>query len=250
MSRRRGGGSHRWRGIMRIERFIEGLSKTKPCSLQPFGDDWRVAIKVSLIDLFSAFRSSVRIGLLRGRIPARLGLLDTIAGCRIQGYLQGFGRPVGWTAGKPSRSLRGRNFCIQRRGSRARQREPIGSGTQDPGLDDACIPDRMEAEPASPEDTYLIAAAIVGEADVERLMDVTEPVADEQYRRCLVLVGRIRAQNREILLDGGHHAGPTVRAGCRCYVSHVAREVCEMLPGPGPRVIGIRAGFGEAGEGS
>jgi hypothetical protein len=95
-----------------------------------------------------------------------------------------------------------------------------------------------------------ISTSVVFEGDMQGLVDVADPVAQELEGLKLLLVGRIgRCQDGEVVLDRGYDALFSQRAFVLADLRHIARNVDEVLGRALPgRPIGPIAGGAKRAE--
>ena len=109
----------------------------------------------------------------------------------------------------------------------------------EPLLDEAAVPERMQALARAALRADVIAAPVVSGRSVEGLVDVADPMAQELQRRQLLLVGRVRrCQDGEVVLDRADHALVGHGALMVIEAGGVAREIDEVLGRTLPRTIG------------
>src|SRR5262249_39587216 len=112
--------------------------------------------------------------------------------------------------------------------------------------DQAIVPGGMKIWRAFTGHVDVVAAAVILEGNVQRLMNVANPMAEElQCRQLFIIISR-RRQLFRVLLDRGEHADIRGRALIiRRYASCVSFEIDEMLRCSLARVIWPRAGVGK-----
>jgi hypothetical protein len=147
-----------------------------------------------------------------------------------------------WIAGQPLGALRGGDAGLEFGHDRTRMHpEPL--------LDDAAVPESVQARAGAAARADVIAAPVVLGRSMQGLVNVSDPVAQELERCQLLLVGRLRrCQDSEVVLDRAHHARFSQWARIVIKAGGVAWEINEVLGGPLPRPIGPVARRPEGGE--
>ena len=108
----------------------------------------------------------------------------------------------------------------------------------EPLLDDAAVPERMQALARAALRADVIAAPVVLGRSVQGLVDVADPMAEELECRQLLLVCRVRRrQDGEVVLDRSHHALFGHGALIVIEAGSVTREIDEVLGCTLPRPI-------------
>ena len=102
----------------------------------------------------------------------------------------------------------------------------------EPLLDEAAVPERMQALARAAPRSDVIATLVVAGRRVQGLVDVAHPMAKELERRQLLLVGCLRrCQDGKVILDRAHHAFCSHWALIPVETGRVAREIDEVLGG-------------------